>query len=229
MIERFPMTKWLLSAAFASTWPALALAGVRIESKVTANSNAPVDSVLELQGDHLRINFQDPATGTAMRSTIFDGKRMIMLKPADKTYLVMTKADLEAQKEKMMAMLPPERRAELDKAMVPPVFSFKRVTGGESVAGIACQYFAVTRDGHDSGTACLSPWKGGPVSKADLAPMKKLSDEMKFSGNQRAGDLQMGPQFDQWPGWPSSCAPPTAASARASSASRGPPSPPASS
>jgi hypothetical protein len=195
------MTKWLLTAAFACAWPASALAGVRIESKVTVNTNPPVNSVLEVQGDRMRIDIKDP-TGSALRSTIFDGTRMITLKPSDKTYILMTKADLDAQKEKMKAMLPPERRAELDKAVATPVFSFKRLSGGESAAGVSCEYYAVTRDGRDSGTACLSPWKHGPITKADLAPMKKLSDQMKSSGTNRAGDLQMGPQFDQWPGWP---------------------------
>ncbi len=84
-----------------------------------------------------------------------------------------------------------------------PVFAFKRASGGDTIAGMPCENYAMTRDGVDSGVACLSTWKHpGLVTKADLEPMIKLAAQMKTLNKLPAGDLQMGPQFDKWPGWP---------------------------
>jgi hypothetical protein len=108
-------------------------------------------------------------------------------------------ARFDAMKDK----LPPDTRAQFDKQAVAPVFTFKRGSGGETIAGVGCQNYQVFKDGEPSGTACLAAWKpGGLVTKADLAPMKKLADQMRALGTRSTGDLGMGPDFDTWPGWP---------------------------
>jgi len=199
------MTKWLplLCVAFA----AQARAGVRIESEVTVNANKPVDSVLEIQGDRFRINLLDHASGDVLRSTIFDGARILQLKAKDKTYTVMTMADLKTETERleqMKAAMPADARAQLDKGQTAaPVFTFTRAPGGETMAGIACENYSMTKDGKNGGLVCLAPWKRtGLVTKADMAPMRKLAEQVRSFGNHSIGDLTMGPDFDKWPGWP---------------------------
>jgi hypothetical protein len=104
--------------------------------------------------------------------------------------------------EKMKSSLPPQARAELDKAGVAPVFAFKRASGSDTIAGIPCENYAMTRDGADSGSACLSSWKHSSVlTRADLKPMTQLAERMK-SFKIPSSDMQMGPEMDKWPGWP---------------------------
>ncbi len=186
-------------------WAAPAQAGVRIESQVTAYEGQPVDTVLELQGDGFRVDRHDSAQPALPHTTIFDGERMLLVNDTDKSYSEKTLADLAAQLaklEKMKGSLPPQAREMMDRAGTPPEYGFKRTSGGEKVAGIPCENYQITKDGQDEGTACLAPWKAsGPLTKGDLAPMRKLIEVMKSLSRLSAGDLEMG-QFDQWPGWP---------------------------
>jgi hypothetical protein len=211
MPARLEMTKLLTllcvgcAAAAAGGWAGLAQAGVRIESKVTAYDNQPVDTVLELQGDAFRIDRGDSSTNPVPRTTIFDGEKMIVVNGRDKTYTEMTLADLKAkfdQMEQMKDSLPPEAKAQLERQTNAPAFTFKRADGGDMVAGVACDNYQIFKDGKESGVACLTGWKGSKLmSKTDLAPMKKLIDSMKSMSKLAAGDLEMA-QFDKWPGWP---------------------------
>jgi hypothetical protein len=204
MIPRLHMTKWLTVLSLAGA--GLAQAGVRIESRVSPHQGLTVDSVVEVQGDRFRINHQDAATGEFLRVTIYDGERILSLRPKDKTYTSMSMADLKAQMAGFDAMkdkLSPEARAQFDKRALAPSFTFKRASGGETLAGTRCENYQVSLDGAPNGTACLAAWKpGGPVTKADLAPMKKLADQMRALGARSGGDIGMGPDFDSWPGWP---------------------------
>src|SRR5579859_4590014 len=72
MIGRFQMTKWLPLVPLLSAWGwALpALAGVRIESKVTAYENQPVETTLELQGNAFRVDRGDGASQQIPSTTI---------------------------------------------------------------------------------------------------------------------------------------------------------------
>jgi hypothetical protein len=186
-------------------WAALAQAGVRVESQVTAYEGQPVDTILELQGESFRIDRRDAAQQQLPYSTIFDGEHMLLLDGKARTYNEMSLTDLKAQMaklEQLKGSLPPQAREQLDRANAVPAYTFKRTSGGEKVAGVACQNYQIVKDGKDEGTACLAPWKGTSlVAKADLAPVKKLVDSLKAMSNLSAGDLEMG-QFDQWPGWP---------------------------
>jgi len=197
------MTKWLPLLCLG--WAALARAGVRIESTVTAYEGQPVATTLELQGESFRVDRNDTANQQTPRTTIFDGDKLIVINGKDKSYTEMTLADLKAQLarlDQMKSSLPPEARAEIDRQSTAPAFTFKRSEGGERVAGVACENYQIFKDGKESGAACLTTWKGSSlVSKADLAPMKKLVDSMKSMSRLSAGDLEMA-QFDKWPGLP---------------------------
>jgi len=181
-------------------WAALAQAGVRVESQVTAYEGQPVDTVLELQGESFRIDRRDAAQQQLPYSTIFDGERMLILDGKDKSYTEMTLADLKTQMakiEQLKGALPPEAREQLDRANAVAAYAFKLTSGGDKVAGIACENYQIVKDGKDEGTACLAPWKGsGLVTKADLAPMKKLVDSLKAMSKLSSGDLEMG-QFER--------------------------------
>ena len=196
------LTRWLPLLFLG--WAALARAGVRIESTVSAYVGQPVDTVLELQGDSFRVERRD-ANDQLPHSTIFDGQRMLILNGKDKSYNEMSLDDLKAQMAKLEEIkdrLPPEARAQLDKQEALPAYTFKRTSGGEKVAGIRCENYQILKNGEDAGTACLASWKGSSlVTKADLAPMKKLVESMKSLSKLSSGDLAMG-QFEQWPGWP---------------------------
>jgi hypothetical protein len=195
--------KWLTLLSLG--WAGLAQAGVRIESKVTAYENQPVDTVLELQGDAFRVDRGDASASPVPQTTIFDGEKMIVVNSREKSFTEMSLADLKAQMEKieqLKSSLPPEARAQLDRQATAPAFTFKRSDGGENVAGVACENYQIFKDGKESGVACLTTWKGSKlVSKADLAPMKKLVDAMSSMSKLSAADLEMA-QFDKWPGWP---------------------------
>jgi hypothetical protein len=186
-------------------WAALAQAGVRVESQVTAYEGQPIDTVLELQGESFRIDRHSASEQGIPNSTIFDGERMLLVSAKNKTYTEMTLADLKAQMEKLLQLkagLPPEAQKELDRQGAPPAYTFKESSGGEKVAGISCKNFQIKKDNANQGTACLAEWKAsGLLTKADLAPMRNLIESMKSMSRLSAGDLEMG-QFDQWPGWP---------------------------
>ncbi len=186
-------------------WAALAQAGVRVESQVTAYEGQPIDTILELQGDSFRIDRHSASDQGLPTSTIFDGDRMLLLSAKNKSYTEMTLSDLKAQMEKLeqlKANLPPEAQKELDRQGAPPAYTFKQTSGGEKVVGIACKNYQIQKDAQNEGTACLAEWKAsGLLTKADLAPMRKLIESMKSMSRLSAGDLEMG-QFDQWPGWP---------------------------
>jgi len=203
------MTKWLrlfvigLVTGPAVGWASLAIAGVRIESQVVIHAGKTLNNVLELQGSRFRISIQDAASGDILSSTIFDGERIVKLQARDKTYTSMTMADVKTQMDNIKASLPADSQAQLDKAVVAPVYTFKRAAGGETIAGMPCENYAVSRDGVDSGIYCLSTWKHASlVTKADLAPMAKLAEQMKSLNKLPTGDIQMGPDFEKWPGWP---------------------------
>jgi hypothetical protein len=205
------MTKWLpqfvagCAAGLTAGWAAQAHAGARIESEVMVNASKPVDSVLELQGDRFRIDLLDHSTGETLHSTIFDGTRILQLMAKDKTYTAMTMADLKTQMQRldqMRASTP--AGAQLDKGKtVDPVYTFTRAPGGETIAGFPCDNYGMTRDGKNGGIVCLTSWKHtGPVTKADLAPMRKLSDQLRSFDSHSIGNITMGPDLEKWPGWP---------------------------
>ncbi len=107
------MAKWLplLVTVATASWAAQARAGARIESEIMVNAKRPVDTILELQGDSFRINLLNHTTGDVLKSTIFDGERILQLDAREKTYTAMTMAELKTQMaglDQMQASMPPE-------------------------------------------------------------------------------------------------------------------------
>jgi len=198
------MTKWLLALCLA--WAAPAVAGVRIETKVTADSDRPaVDTVVKFQGDNFRVDRLDP-TGTFMNGTIFHDDRMMILDGRSKTYHEMTLEQLKSQMAAFEAaeqqMSPEMRKRIQDQMTSAAAYSFKRTSGGDKIAGFACENYQILKDGKENGTACLVPWKSsGVLHKEDLAPMKKFIDQVKSISKLSPGDVEIS-RFDEWPGWP---------------------------
>ncbi len=71
----------------------------------------------------------------------------------------MTLSDLKAQMDKLeqlKANLPPEAQKELDHQGALPAYTFKQTSGGDKVAGIACENYQIKKDDKNEGTACLA-------------------------------------------------------------------------
>ncbi len=192
---------------------AVAEAGVRLDAQTIDPQGTSGEQRMELQGNKVRIDrFTQEGTGSGGvnripgGTMIFDGTQMFTIDHRNKTYLVIDPAQLKAQMEQvkqMEANLPPEARAKLEKAMDtaedPGKVTFKKGTGGNSVAGFACSNYTQSRDGVERATVCIASWKSGPVKKEDLGGLVKIAETM---GAAAASNKAMLINPDNWPGFP---------------------------
>jgi hypothetical protein len=154
---------------------------------VTATFQAKGHPTTTVQVDGNRARVDD-----GKEVTIFDGdaKRLITLRPEEKTYVEVTEAELRAQgarlrgeMEALKARLDPAQRAQLEAAVdkakgkgkerPKPVFE---ATGkGDKVAGQACRVYRQLVDGKPVQELCLIPWSAGLVTREDLAAFEQMS------------------------------------------------------
>jgi hypothetical protein len=163
--------------------------------------------------------------------TIFDGERHVLyeLDPQARTYRRLDQASARAMGAQLSAALEaakqrmtPEQRAQLEKLEAegklqpgagasPPAPRYEPMGKGDTVAGHACQWYRVVRDGRTSEQACYIPWSAGVLQRSDLAALEemgKFSDEMlagmaagagqppsRGGGARLAHDLEKGPGF----------------------------------
>jgi hypothetical protein len=186
-----------------------ARAGVRIEMEASGPSGTPGAQQMEIQGDKLRVEYTTDTTGTTGLHRngimIFDGAQMMACDPKTKICTVIDPAQIKAQQERMRQMqanLPPETRAQVEKAMKqaePGSITFKKAAGGDTVAGFSCSNYTQSRNGVERGTVCIAAWKGGPVKKEELTALSKF---VSVLGTSEASKKAMVINPDEWPGFP---------------------------
>jgi hypothetical protein len=192
-----------------------ARAGVRIEMESSGPGGTPGAQQTELQGDKLRVDYTADTTGTTgihrNGIMIFDGAQMISCDAKTKVCTAIDAAQIKAQQERMRQMqanLPPETRAQVEKAMKqaePGSIAFKKVSGGDTVAGFSCSNYTQSRNGVERGTVCIAAWKGGPVKKEELGALSKFVSAL---GTTEASKKAMMINPDEWPGFPLSMSSP---------------------
>jgi hypothetical protein len=164
-------------------------AGVRLVSETVDPQGASGEQRMELQGDKVRIDrFSQEGTGRGGvgrvpgATTIFDGSKMFSLDHRAKTYTVIAPAQVKATKQ----------------ADATGRFTFKKSSGGDTVAGFHCSNYTQLRNG-EAETACIASWKTGPVKKEDVVAILKFAQTM---GVAEASKTAMLVNPDDWPGFP---------------------------
>jgi hypothetical protein len=181
-----------------------AFAGVTLNFQEDGEKSEPVQR-LKVQGDKLRY---DRGNQGSFHATIFDGAQLIIVNDASKTYTVIDQATLQkysAALKQMQAQLPPETRAQMDKAMQDQggnigKFAFQKAAGGDTVAGFSCTNYTESRNGEVRATICAASWKSGPLHKEELGGLKKISALLENSGGLVKKSFFFDP--DEWPGFP---------------------------
>ncbi len=182
------MTRFLLAAlALAAALPTRA--GVILEYQDGTNKRTTV----ELEGKRLR-SFSQGEGGD--RTTIFDGDRHVfyVLNDKEKSFQRMDEASavdvgkrLSEAMEKAKARMTPEQRARMEAFLAKqqkPIaekaplkehdWKFERATGGETVAGYACDNYRVLRDGALESEGCFVPWSAGVLTKDNLQAFAEM-------------------------------------------------------
>jgi hypothetical protein len=179
-------------------------AGTTLEFQDEGSGETGSQMRMLLQGDKLRV---DHTSQGIRHSTIFDGTQVITFDERTKTYQVIDPATVKMQMEalkQMEAKLPPETRAQLEKAKADQGLdyshlTFKKAAGGDTVAGFSCSNYTELHDGQERATICVTSWSSAPVKKDEAQALSKhitslLSNE--FTKKVLFFDA------DQWPGFP---------------------------
>lgn len=169
----------ILCASLAAAAPA------RAGITATFQASGHPTTTVQVEGNRARVD-------DGKEVTIFDGetRRLVTLRPADRTYVEVTEAELRAQgarlrgeMEALKASLGPEQRAQLEAAIGKakgkgkerprPVF---QPTGKkDKVAGHACDGYRELVEGKPVQELCLIPWSPGVVTREDLAAFERMS------------------------------------------------------
>ena len=184
--------------------PQAALAGVRIEFEVQGGEGTGAQQRMQLQGDKLRVDHTKEG-GTGTHTVIFDGTQMTSFDGKQNTYVVIDPARLKMQAERLKqleAKASPETRAQIEKATQQEdagQVTFRKTSGGDTVAGYSCSNYTELRGGVEHGTVCVASWKTGPVKKEELGALSKFG-AMMLNGALTKKALLLNP--DEWPGFP---------------------------
>ena len=158
------MARFLALAVVFSlpTTPAIAQAaeGILITQRVTSGG-APLTVRVQIEATRTRTEMAGP--NGVMNVTIFDGGKqaLYIVDPARKTYMEMTKADVDrlseqmqgsiAQMQAQLEKMPPAQRAQME-AMMKGV-QFTR-TGSDTVGRWTCDKYDLTQGGQKIGEVC---------------------------------------------------------------------------
>jgi hypothetical protein len=179
---------------FTLTLSVAAEAGVRLDLETVDPKGTSGEQRMELQGSKVRVDhLRQEASGSGGvnripgATMIFDGTEMFIVDHGSKTYVVIDSAR-SAQTERATK-----------EGQDPGRTTFKKSSGGDSVAGFACSNYTQSRDGVERATVCIASWKKGPVKKEDLIGLVKLATTM---GTGEASKKAMLINPDDWPGFP---------------------------
>ncbi|HVG69863.1 MAG TPA: hypothetical protein VM819_03105, partial [Vicinamibacterales bacterium] len=157
---RFPVLALVFSLLPA---PAIAQAadGILITQRVTSGG-APITVRTQIEATRTRTEMAGP--NGVVNVTIFDGGKQVLyiVDPAGKTYMEMTKADVDrlsaqmqgsmAQIQAQLEKMPPAQRAQME-AMMKGV-QFTR-TGSDTVGRWTCDKYDLTIGGQKLGDVCM--------------------------------------------------------------------------
>jgi hypothetical protein len=172
-------TRTLLLLSLAAAAPARAGVTATFQAK-----GHPLTTV-QVEGNRARVD-------DGKEITIFDGdaRKLVTLRPAERSYVEVTEAELRAQgarlrgeMEALKARLGPEQRAQLEaatdkakgKGKERPKPAFEATGRKDRVAGQACEVYRQIADGKPVQELCLIPWSAGLVTREDLAAFEKMS------------------------------------------------------
>ena len=156
------MVRFLVLAFVFSllTAPVIAADGILITQRVTS-AGAPLTVRVQIEATRTRTEMAGP--NGVMNVTIFDGGKQVLyiVDPARKTYMEMTKADVErlsaqmqgsmAQMKAQLEKMPPAQRAQME-AMMKGVQHTR--TGSDTVGRWTCDKYDLTQGGQKIGEVC---------------------------------------------------------------------------
>jgi hypothetical protein len=176
--------------------------GILITQQVTSGG-APFTVRVQLEATRMRTELAGP--NGVMNVMIFAGDRQVLyiVDPARKTYMEMTKADvdrLSGQVEKGMAQmqaqlekLPPAQRAQME-AMMKGVRHTR--TGSDTVGRWTCDKYDLTMDGQKIGETCSVNLTTLGFSATDFAVMGQMGAFYSAMAPQMAGQLPVPSGID---------------------------------
>ena len=165
------------------TAPAIAQAadGIFMTQRVTTGG-APLTTIqVQIEPSRMRTEMAGPDGITNV--TIFDGGKQVLyiIDPARKTYMEMTKADVDrmsaqmkgsvAQMQAQLEKMPPAQRAQME-AMMKGV-QFTR-TGSDTVGRWTCDKYDLTTGGQKTGEVCMVNPAALGFTAADFAVMGQM-------------------------------------------------------
>jgi hypothetical protein len=194
---------------------ALASPAVRAGVTVTLEGKERT-STLYLEGNKARI--EERIKDGRERVTVFDGGRLLMLDPQEKTYQEMTEADVKAlgarmKSQKAEARLTAEQRRQTEgvagggPSAQAAGEKTRFIPTGEkrTVAGFRCEVHRELKGAKPEGEGCYIPWGAGAVTTADLTPFERMEKFMEPMLGQEGGvakgitsELASMPGFPAW-------------------------------
>lgn len=142
------------------TTPGWAAPGIVLVERVTANGAARTTQI-HMTADKMRAEVQSP--DGQLQVVIFDGSAQVMyvIVPERKTYMEMTKADVDrvaaqmpammAQARQMLEKLPPEQRAQLEAQL-------EKITGSRAIPGSPGYLESMKPEFRKGGTDRVGAW-----------------------------------------------------------------------
>jgi hypothetical protein len=193
------MVRFLISSVLFSLLTVAAIGqsadGILIAQRVTSGG-APLTVRVQIEATRMRTEMAGPNGVTNVM--IFDGARQVLyiVDPARKTYMEMTKADvdrLSAQMQKGMAQmqaqlekLPPAQRAQME-AMMKGVQQTR--TGSDTVGRWTCDKYDLTMGGQKIGEVCSVNLTTLGFRATDFAVMGQMGAFYSAMAPQMAGQL----------------------------------------
>ena len=187
----------VLSALTASTIGQSA-DGIVITQRVTSGG-APLTVRVHIEATRMRTEMASPSA--VMNVTIFDGGKQVlyMVDPARKTYIEMTKADVDrlsaqlqlgaAQMQSQLEKLPPAQRAQLE-GMMKGVERTR--TGSDGVGRWTCDKYDLTMNGQKIGEVCNVSLTTLGFGATDFDVMRQMGAFYSGMAPQVAGQLPGG-------------------------------------
>jgi hypothetical protein len=185
-----------------------AAAGVTVG---VSGENKEDQALIYIEGNKMRVE-GNKSENRKESLMIYDGdaQKMMIVDPDKKTYSEITPQALHSfsdrmqkqmeeakakmtpeqrkQLDEMMNKMPPEQRQMMGKPADPPPakpkeqLKWERTGTTQTVAGYTCEGYREIKDGKVDAEGCYLPWSAGAITKADMAPFKKMEQFVEQSG-----------------------------------------------